>query len=61
MANIQRIEVSNREAQRREIAAQIEMFLQHGGRIDVLNSPLFEGGAPIGRVWWEVPEAASRQ
>jgi hypothetical protein len=55
-----RMEVTNREAQRREIAAQVEMFLEHGGRIDVLNSPRFEAGAPIGRVWWDVPETAAR-
>ena len=46
-------EETQRDAQRREIAAQVERFLNHGGRIDVLQSPLREGGAPVGRVWWE--------
>lgn len=44
---------TQRDAQRREIAAQVEQFLSHGGRIDVLQSPLREAGAPVGRVWWE--------
>lgn len=60
MSHIQRIEnivrrneLTLREAQRREIAHQVERFLQHGGHIDVLRSPLSEAGAPIGRVWWD--------
>lgn len=60
MSDSQRNEITSREMQRREIAAQVEKFLEHGGRIDVLNGPLSESSAPIGRVWWEVPEAASR-
>ncbi len=50
---VRRNELTLREAQRREIAGQVEQFLQHGGHIDVLQSPLREAGAPIGRVWWD--------
>lgn len=50
---VRRNELTLREAQRREIAGQVEQFLQHGGHIDVLQSPFREAGAPIGRVWWD--------
>lgn len=50
---VRRNELTLREAQRREIAGQVEQFLQHGGHIDVLQSPLREAGTPIGRVWWD--------
>ncbi|MET0378427.1 MAG: hypothetical protein ABW049_05475, partial [Spongiibacteraceae bacterium] len=60
MSHIQRIEnlvrrneLTLREAQRREIAYQVERFLQHGGHIDVLQSPFDDASPPIGRVWWD--------
>jgi hypothetical protein len=47
------LNITAREQQRREIARQVEMFLQGGGNIDVLGTPRADGARPIGPVWWD--------
>jgi hypothetical protein len=46
-------DLTQREILRREIASQIESFLQRGGHIDMLSAPGMGEVNPVGRIWWE--------
>jgi len=46
-------ELTQREILRREIASQVENFLQRGGHIDQLAAPGMREINPVGRIWWE--------
>lgn len=46
-------ELTQRELLRREIASQVESFLQQGGHIDLLAAPGANEINPVGRIWWE--------
>lgn len=52
MADREYLNLTVREQTRREIADQVEQFLQQGGHINVVAGPSAASDL-LGRVWWE--------